>query len=104
MTTNKTTITPINIAIVDAVVVVIVNECVEKVMLSSALRFIEGNKVGVTTNCNKLLLSSAVVIKVVACNGVDCVDCSNEADLVGVMVFIKVVSARVDSTTIKDYN
>ena len=101
MTTNKTTITPINIAIVDTVGVAIVNECVEEVTLTSA--FTEGNKVGVTTNCNKLLLSSTVVVKVVACNGVDCVDCSNEADLV-VMVFIKVVSARVDSTTIKDYD
>ena len=102
MTTNKTTITPINIAIVDTVGVAIVNECVEEVTLTSA--FTEGNKVGVTTNCDKLLLSSTVVVKVVACNGVDCVDCSNEVDLVGVMVFIKVVSARVDSTTIKDYD
>ena len=50
MTINKTTITPINMAVVDevAVEVVSVNECVESVSLTSLLRLIEGNKVGVT--------------------------------------------------------
>ena len=48
MTTNKTTITPMNIAVLDEMVVEVVsmNECVENV-LSSVLRLVDGNKVDV---------------------------------------------------------
>ena len=49
MTTNKTTITPMNIAVLDEVVVEVVsmNECVENVLLTSVLRLVDGNKVDV---------------------------------------------------------
>ena len=82
------------VAVVDAVVVVEVTECVVNV---------KSTPVCVATDRDSLL-SSIAVIKAVVCNGVNCVVCSNEADVVGVVASIKVVSARVDSTTLIKYN
>ena len=51
MTTNKTMIIPNNMTIVNEVVVEVVsvmNDCGEKVSLTSVLWLVEGNKVGVT--------------------------------------------------------
>ena len=82
------------VAVVDTVVVVEVTECVVNV---------KSTPVCVATDRDSLL-SSIAVIKAVVCNGVNCVVCSNEADVVGVVASIKVVSARVDSTTLIKYN